>query len=157
MVEGLNRTLKKSVQTLQLTGEPWEDAVVMALGNCHSTPHSATPKTPAELMLGRRIRASLNAAFVSPANDDQKQLVRRQKYQEKYRHDGISYAPGTFVRVRHSQFKKGDNALGKTIKVETVRSPGTYRLADKTNISARRLYITSQIEILPPPVASVQH
>ena len=67
--------------------------------------------------------------------------------------DGKSYAPGTFVRVRHPQF----NALGKPIKIETVCSPGTYRLTDKTNVNARRLYTTSQSEILPPPVASVQY
>ena len=72
MVERLNRTLKEPVQTLQLAGESWEDAVVTVVGNYRLTPHSATNKTPAELMLGRRIRTRLNAAFVSPANDDPK-------------------------------------------------------------------------------------
>ena len=65
MVERLDRTLKESVQTLQLAGESWEDAVVTALGNYRSTPLSTTTKTPAELMLGRMIRTILNVAFVS--------------------------------------------------------------------------------------------
>lgn len=152
MVERLNRTLKESIQAIELSGEAWEDSLIMALGTYRTTPHSATSKTPAELMFGRRVRTRLNAAFTLPEKTDYLERARLQKYQQKYRRPGQYCPPGTLVRVRAPQTRKGGNILGPPTPVIARCSQGTYRLSDGSKVNARRLYTTSQSNTLHQPL-----
>lgn len=88
MVERLNRTLKESIQVPQFSGESCEDALIAALATYRTTSHTATDKTPSELMLRRVIRPRLNAASKFEETTDPTEYAGRDAYQAKYRRRG---------------------------------------------------------------------
>ena len=140
MVERLNRTLKESIQAIQLQGEQWEDALVTALMAYRTTPHTATCKTPAEMMLGRQVRTRLNAAFTRTETPRPQEMRRRESYQAGYRKKGQILKPGTAVRLRRFQPRKGETQFTSPIKITRSCTPGTYQLKDGSKVNARRLF-----------------
>ena len=60
-VERLNRVIKESLPALLTDGKAFKDAVRTILQTYHSTPHALTQRTPAEMMIGRKLQYLLEA------------------------------------------------------------------------------------------------
>ena len=58
-VERLNRVIKESLGAQLKEGKTFRDAVRMILQTYRSTPHALTQPTPAELVVGRKLRFPL--------------------------------------------------------------------------------------------------
>ena len=58
-VERLNRVIKENLGAQLKEGKTFTDAVRTILQTYRSTPHALTQRTPAELMIGRKIRFQL--------------------------------------------------------------------------------------------------
>ena len=58
-VERLNKTLLKAIRIAQLQGKDWKREVQDFLFQYRSTPHTVTPLSPAELLMGRKLRDKL--------------------------------------------------------------------------------------------------
>ncbi|KAL2080048.1 hypothetical protein ACEWY4_023841 [Coilia grayii] len=61
-IERFNRSLKDSLQTALLEGQPWKEFTCEFLHVYRATPHSTTQCSPAELLHGRPMRTKLHAA-----------------------------------------------------------------------------------------------
>ncbi|CAH8583497.1 unnamed protein product [Dicrocoelium dendriticum] len=149
MVERTNRTLKETIQTARLSGRQWEDAVLEALFTHRTSHHRATDRTPGELMFGRKLRTKLNAAISAAENNDPHQLERRRGYQSSYEKRATSLRPGTLVRLKERQTRKGEPALTRPIRITRALGPGTYELADGRRVNARQLYSALQPKQCP--------
>ena len=104
-VERLNRVIKESLGAQLKEGKTFTDAVRTILQTYRSTPHALTQRTPAELMIGRKLRFTLehlkprqtptpNITVI--AESIKRKQGRNKAYTDKRRHS------------RHTSMKFGD-------------------------------------------------
>ena len=153
MVERLNRSLKESVQAITISGEKWEEAVLIALHTYRTTQHRATEKTPAEMMLGRPLRTLLSAAHQFQQSTDQKEWTKRDAYQSKYLKAGGTLKVNDYVRVRSDEVPKGECVLSSPRKIVRVCGRGTFLLDNGKKVNARRCYSSCA----PTPITNGLH
>ena len=81
-VERLNKTLLKAIRIAQLQGKDWKREVQDFLFQYRSTPHTVTSLSPAELLMGRKLRDKLPQ--VKPSHDQateaEWQILLRERY-----------------------------------------------------------------------------
>jgi len=83
-VERLNKTLLKAIRIAKLQGKDWKRDVQDFLFQYHSTPHTVTSLSPAELLLGRKLR--------------------EKEYADSMRHATTSdFAEGDMILLRQNQ------------------------------------------------------
>ena len=110
--ERFNRVLKEGLRANRVEGQTFEDSLTSILANNSTTGQATTGRTPAELLIGRRIRMPLHllalttsresVRFQEPGNDHVFRQQRRYKrYGEKLRRAKESKLnPGDQVRVK---------------------------------------------------------
>ena len=81
-VERLNKTLLKAIRIVQLKSKDWKREVQDFLFQYRSTPHTVTSLSPAELLMGRKLRDKLPQ--VQPpceqATEAEWQILLRERY-----------------------------------------------------------------------------
>jgi hypothetical protein len=140
-VERFNGFIKGALRALLADGVPGKQAVQELLLAYRTAPHSLTEKTPAELMLGRKLRMPLDKLRPPVPESATFQDLRAQITQKQHRlwkrrptpNDTEqrrlqAVTPGTLVRVRRprrvkltsgiSEPKRVVNRQGKTVELE---------------------------------------
>lgn len=154
-VERLNRSLCGSLQATLKDGTPFRDAVRDVLSTYRSTPHGATGKTPAELLLSRTIRtkfhppAGLQKALKPqmPDNSGSKLQNRLRNYQEKYRlysnkrnsAKPSNFQIGSYVRFKLPSHLKGRSGFSRPLRILQKVGEDTYLLESGQRWNARLL------------------
>ena len=133
-VERFNKTLMKIIRIAQLQGKDWKGGVQDFLFQYRSTPHTVTLLSPAELLMGRKLRDKLPQ--VQPPRDQateaEWQVLLRERYaQRKLREK--EYADSK----RHattSDITEGDLILlrqNRENKLSPTFEPEPYRVVEK--------------------------
>ena len=109
-VERFNRVLKEGLRVGKYEGKPFESTLRSIIANYRSTVHGTTGMTPAELMIGRKLRMPLDLLPLHPVRrtvhfeETHKTVEQRVNFkQNQYK----SYADDR-RRAQPSNLKKGD-------------------------------------------------
>ena len=148
-VERLNRSIKESLKAQLAEGVPFSNAVQNFLLTYRSTPHALTSKSPAELMLGRKLKLPLHsiAPLSTPLTDAQETLAKsvqdkKNKIADKHNQKLKIVCPlkvDDYVRVRRPfSSDKLQSSLSKPMRIDKLEGPCTVRLEDGTMWSQRR-------------------
>ena len=129
-VERLNKTLLKAIRIAQLQGKDWKREVQDFLFQYRSTPHTVTSLSPAELLMGRKLRDTLPQ--VKPSRDQATEAewqillreryarskLREKEYADSKRHATTSdIAEGDMILLRQNR----ENKLSPTFEPEPYR------------------------------------
>jgi translation initiation factor IF-1 len=105
--------LMKFIRTTLIAGKSWKSELLTFLTNYRATPHGSTEKTPAELMLRRKIITALPAATMK---DDKMDKVQEEaKLKDRQAKDRMKKYSGQ--RKKSPKIKIGDRVLVKLDKV----------------------------------------
>ncbi|XP_062541582.1 uncharacterized protein K02A2.6-like [Armigeres subalbatus] len=157
-VERQNRSLLKRLRIAQELGKEWRTELRKYLLTYHSTSHSTTGKSPAELMFGRKIRCKL--PVIPPMILEDGEIRDRDRILKE---KGKVYADNR-RKARESDIDVGDHVLAKRMKknnkLEADFSPEEFEVIRKvggdTTIRSResgkeyRRVVTHLKKILPP-------
>ncbi|XP_055839723.1 uncharacterized protein K02A2.6-like [Episyrphus balteatus] len=133
-VERQNRSLLKRLIISQNEKGNWQEDLQDYILMYHSTPHSTTLKTPAELMFKRNIRDKLPSInqLLDGDHEDVDHEVRDQDAREKWK--GKCYADNK-RHAKVSDVKEGDDVVVKrqivTNKLATTFEPVAYKVVDR--------------------------
>ncbi|XP_062699677.1 uncharacterized protein K02A2.6-like [Aedes albopictus] len=129
-VERQNRSLLKRLRISQQLGKDWRAEMRQYLLTYHSTNHSTTGKSPAELMFGRKLRTKLPQ--VPPHRLEDEEVRDR---------DAITKEKGRIYtdakrKAKESDIVEGDRVVVKRMKkdnkLDTVFSPEEFEVVRKT-------------------------
>ena len=112
-VERCNETLLKIIRIANLQGKDWKEALNNFLFQYRTTPHTVTVLSPAELLMGRKLRDKIPKLKVPSdrATEVQwQQLLRERDARAKLRQK--EYADGR-RSAKHSAIEQGDQVLLK--------------------------------------------
>ena len=146
-VERLNRVIKEGLSAQLTEGKTFIDALRTVLMTYRSTPHALTNVTPAELMLGRKLRYPLealkpakNARNTELATAIEHRQKRVEKYTDRHRHSKESkLKPGDWVRTKYPNRKhKLSSSLSKPKLIVRKVGPNTFELEDGSRWNSRR-------------------
>ena len=142
-VERFNQVLKQGLKTGLLEGRSVESSVQSTLFNYRSTAHSLTRKSPAEVMLGRKLRQPLSQMIprqdkkgsLQLKNADEvvarKQAAMKAYVDHKRRARASSFSPGSWVRVKRPlRGHKLKSQLSDPVEVWSRVGKDTYLLQD---------------------------
>lgn len=115
LAENFMRMLKKVAHTAYIERKDPREAVHRFLLSYRATPHSATGKTPAELLFNRSIRTPVPAVIAEAANHEVKARDQSYKRKTKMYHDAHRHA-------RPIDLKVGDTVLAPQ-KSSTTQPP----------------------------------
>ena len=79
-VERFNKPLLKIIRKAQLQGKNWKGEVQDLLFQYRSTPHTVTSLSPAELLMGRKVRDKLPQVPRDQATEAEWQILLRERY-----------------------------------------------------------------------------
>ena len=134
-VERFNKTLLKIIRVAQLQSKNWKEEVQDVLFYYRSTPHTVTSVSPAELLMGRKLKDKLPQ--VQPPRDQAteaewqiflreryaRRKLREKEYADSKRHATTSdITEGDLIPLRQNQ----ENTLSPTFE------PAPYRVVEKT-------------------------
>lgn len=129
-VERQNRSLLKRLRIAQQLGKDWKAEMHQYLLTYHSTNHTTTGKSPAELMFGRKIRTKLPQ--VPPSRFEDEEISDRDAIIKEKRR---VYTDAK-RRAKESDISEGDRVLTKRMKkdnkLDTVFSPEEFKVVHKT-------------------------
>ncbi|XP_041940375.1 uncharacterized protein K02A2.6-like [Alosa sapidissima] len=142
-IERFNRSLKDTLQTALLEGQPWKEFTREFIHVYRATPHSTTQCSPAELLHGRPMRTRLHVAGRplpqnhSPSLQQVASKVGENQRKSKAYTDhkrgakGVSFQCGSYVRVRKPGIlPKTHCKFSKPLRVMEKRGQYTYLLSD---------------------------
>ena len=127
-VERFNKTLLKIIRIAQLQGKNWKGEVQDFLFHYRSTPHTVTPLSPAELLMGRKLRDRLPQ--VQPpcdqATEAEWQILLRERYarrklREKEYADSKRHATPSDIAEGDLILQNRENKLSPTFEPEPYR------------------------------------
>jgi len=132
-VERQNRTLLKAIRTARVEKKDWKKELNKFLLNFRSTPHATTGVSPAELLMGRKLRTKL------PQLEVQSERMERQRDSEMRQTDWQRKTRGKEYgdKQRHaipSDVKEGDEVLLKQArrdKFSTTFEHEPYQVIEK--------------------------
>lgn len=129
-VERQNRSLLKRLRIAQQLGKDWRVEMRQYLLTYHSTAHTTTGKSPAELMLGRKIRTKLPQ--VPPCRMEDEEIRDRDTIMKE---KGRIYADAK-RKAKESDIREGDRVIAKRMrkdnKLDTPFSPEEFQVIKKT-------------------------
>ena len=149
-VERFNRVIKDSLKASLSEGKTFETAIHILLRAYRSTPHALTGRTPAELMIGRKLRMPLNVIQPSPppsedvkakAEEIAHQQAKTKSYTDERRHaKPPRLAVGDWVRIQRPNRKhKLASGLSQPKRIARRLGNSAFQLEDGTKWNARRL------------------
>lgn len=116
-VERMNRTLGKRLQISRINKTDWKEDLQTYIMNYHATPHTITGKTPAELMLKRKIRDKLpGLAETIPISDEVNDNVITKKWKMKEYIDKKR-------KAKESDIREGDDVVIMNPKKKSKMDP----------------------------------
>ena len=115
-VERQNRSILKRLRIAQELGQDWKQELRRYLMMYHSSNHTTTGKTPAELMFGRNLRTKL--PYVPATTIDTEGVRDRDKLEKE---KGRVYADSK-RRARPSSIKVGEHVLAKRMRKDNKLS-----------------------------------
>ena len=121
-VERCNETLLKTVRIARLEGKDWKNALEDFLFHYRVTPHTVTDATPAELLMGRKLRDKLPRVEVNESRVTEaewKQLLKERDTRKKLRQK--QYADKTHA-AQDSNISEGDRMLLKQTRKNKLTS-----------------------------------
>jgi transposase InsO family protein len=121
-VERCNATLLKIVRIARLEGKDWKKALEDFLFHYRVTPHTVTDATPAELLMGRKLRDKLPRVEVNESRVTEaewKQLLKERDTRKKLRQK--QYADKTRA-AQDSNISEGDRVLLKQTRKNKLTS-----------------------------------
>ncbi|CAB4034679.1 Transposon Tf2-9 poly, partial [Paramuricea clavata] len=130
-VERCNETLLKIVRIARIEGKDWKKALEDFLFHYRVTPHTVTGTTPAELLMGRKLREKLPRVEVNESRvteTERKQLLKERDARVKLRQK--EYADKTRA-AQDSNISEGDRVLLKQTRKNKLTSsfePLPYRV-----------------------------
>ena len=155
-VERLNRVIKESLGAQLKEGKTFTDAVRTILQTYRSTPHALTQRTPAELMIGRKLRFLLECLkppqtrttnITVLAESIRRQQERTKAYTDKRRHSrDTSMKRGDWVRPKRPLRKhKLASSLSCLKRIAKKAGPNTFVLEDGSRWNSRRCIRSRQV------------
>lgn len=133
-VERQNRSILKRLKIAQLSGQNWEDALIDYLCMYRSTPHSTTGISPAELLLGRKIKTKLPG--IATVSEKPMEEIRDMDAINKFK--GKQYADYT-RKSQHRELTVGDTVLIKNTtpknKLSSNFLPEKFQVVDRSDHS----------------------
>ena len=112
LVERFNKTLLKAMRTAHAEQKNWKKEIYNFLQIYRATPHTATDVSPAELLMGRKIRTKLDIGSANQSTHaetlakarkkDAEYKLKQQEYTNQKRHASVSTInPGDLVLVKN--------------------------------------------------------
>lgn len=151
-VERFNAVLKNGIRTHLADGKDINEAVRQTLLAYRSSPHTVSGTSPAELMLGRRLRMPLDRLLpslprVTTASEPMQLKGEMRRPTQQRRLANYDFAIGSYVRVKRPKFAKFEKAISDPLRIVS-RSGNTYTLEDGNKWHASRC--TSVPDPTPP-------
>lgn len=129
-VERMNLTIGKRLQISRLNNADWNKDLQAFLLNYHATPHSTTGKTPAELMIKRKIRDKV--PHIEEVIDGDDGEVRDQVLKKKYK---MKEYVDNKRRAEECEIQEGDEVvlwnMKKKSKLDTNFTPEEHVVVNK--------------------------
>ena len=155
-MERLNRVIKESLGAQLKEEETFTDAVRTILQTYRSTPHTLTQRTPAELMIGRKLRFTLECMkppqtqtpiITVLAESIRRKQERTKAYTDKRRHSqDTSMKRGDRVRTKRPIRKhKLGSSLSYSKRFAKKIGPNTFVLEDGSRWNSRRCVRSRQV------------
>ena len=151
-VERFNRVLKEGIRADKHEARPFADTLRSILANYRSTCHATTGVTPAELMIGRRMRMPLDLLSLKPpkrhvhfgadlrAHVQQKQTKYKAYADDRRRAKPSNLQPGDMVRFQlQNRQSKLDPVWSPPRRVVSKPSTYTATLEDGSTWNADKL------------------
>ncbi|PAA56643.1 hypothetical protein BOX15_Mlig004385g26 [Macrostomum lignano] len=149
-VERFNRSLKEGLAANLRAGAKFEDAIDLVLKTYRSSQHALTGLTPAELMIGRKLRSGLQLLRPTPVqqrddSDLRDSIAQRQAknadYTNKRRRarDSMLQAGDWVWRQTPHRAHKLATRLKEPLKIASKAGRNTFVLSDGTKWQASRL------------------
>ena len=126
-----NKTLLKIVRITHLEGKDWRKALENILFQYRVTPHTVTGMSPAELLMGRKLRDKLPKVQIHKDQATEAQLLKERDARAKLRQK--EYADRTQA-AQYSNIKQGDRVLLKWTRKNNLSpnyEPDPYKVIHK--------------------------
>ena len=171
----INEVLKRGLKTRLANDISIINAVRSILVNYGMTPHALTRRSPAELMLGRKLRGPLdtlrlqtvpNSSKVQDTNENEglrADIQRRQEkvksYVDKKRSARMSsFETGDWARIKRPQVgHKLRSQLSAPLQIRKKISNDSYLLSDRSKWQANNLIRTKAPPSLSSKLADLEH
>ena len=155
-VERLNRVIKERLGAQLKEEKTFTDAVRTILQTYRSTRHALTQRTPAELMIGRKLRFPLECLkppqtptpnITVLAESIRRKQERTKAYTDKRRHSrDTSMKRGNWVRTKRSIRKhRLASSLSYPKRITKKAGPNTFVLEDGSRWNSRRCVRSRQV------------
>ena len=158
-VERFNRVVIEGLRANRVEGQTFEDSLRSIIANYRTTVQATTGRTPAELMIGRRLRMPLDLLALTPSRISvrfqeplQDHVVRQQQRYKRYgdklrRAKESKLIPGDQVRVKlPNRATKLDPVWSEPHTVVETPSEHTATLDDGTTWNNEKLRVESPAE-----------
>jgi hypothetical protein len=114
--ERFMKTIGKAIRAAHTEHRSWKQELYCFLRNYRATPHATTDATPAELLLGRKMKTRIPEIIPSCvnkkiSNKDRKEKEKMKHYADKRR------------RAQDHKFQPGDKVLVKQPKQDKLSTP----------------------------------
>ena len=155
-LERLNRVIKESLGAQLKEGKTFTDAVRTILQTYRSTPHALIQRTPAELMIGRKLHFPLECLkppqthtpnITVLAESIRRKQERTKAYTDKRRHSrDTSMKRGDWVRTKRPIRKhKLASSSSYPKRIAKKAGPNTFVLEDGSRWNSRRCIRSRQV------------
>lgn len=135
VVERFNQTMLKPLRAANASGQNWKKEINDFLMDYRSTPHTQTGLSPAELLMGRKIKTKLPHPNEQSENENVVECARERDLKKK--EEGKRYGDSR-RGATESDIKAGDKVLlqqSKVNKLTTTYEHEPYIVAEKNNNS----------------------
>ena len=152
-VERFNRVIKQGIRTYKFENRNFDDSLRSIISNYRSTVQATTGMTPAELMLGRKIKMPLDLLALEPPQRKVyfsetlkdhvfKKQQRYKNYADKRRCAKDSHLhPGDMVRLKVQDRQKLDPLWSPPHLILDMPSENTAKLEDGSTWNAEKLLL----------------
>ena len=114
-IERFYRTLGKAIKTFNVEGKNWRTEIFKFLFQYRTTPHCSTSISPAEILMGRKLRGKI--PFM-PAEDSS--TLKQAKKHDKIHKNRMKEYSDTKYSAKYSDIKIGDYVLLKQRKLNKL-------------------------------------
>ncbi len=136
-VERFNAVIKNGLRTHMADGKDVNEAIRQTLLAYRSSAHVTTGTSPAERMLGRRLRMPLHRLVPSLSPASEREKTKQTHASQQQGRKAYDFAIGSYVRVKRPRLAKTDRTISEPLRVVS-RCGNTYTLEDGSKWHASR-------------------